>query len=122
MSSPTVRSKSTYSRSHVRGTRKSIPFLSLELPEEAEAALEKKPQVRDAVLDHRHPVRSHPKGETGVTLGLVADLFENGGIYHTGSKHLEPSCPFADLAVRIGAAADEAAYVQLNARLGKLEV
>src|SRR3712207_6880492 len=56
--------------------------------------------IRDAVFDHRHPVRSHPESETRITLGIVADLFEHGGIYHPGSKHLEPSRPFAHLAVR----------------------
>src|SRR3712207_8242577 len=55
-------------------------------------------------------------------LGVVADLLENCGIHHPRTEHLKPAGPLADLAVRVGAAADEAAYVQLDARFGELEV
>src|SRR5829696_6760175 len=121
-SSSTGRSKSTYSRSQLNGTRKCLAFLELELPQEAQVALEEEPEIRDAVLDHRHPIRAEPESETGVLLRVVADLLEHGRVHHPGATRLEPAGALAHLAVGVLAVADKATHVHLDARLGELEV
>src|SRR5215210_5792663 len=94
----------------------------LELAQKAEVALEEEAKVRDAVLDHRHPVGARAEGEAGVPLGVVADLFEDRRVHHPRAEHLQPARAPAYLAVRVAAAAHEAAYVQLDARLDELKV
>src|SRR3712207_6748873 len=95
---------------------------SSELPQEAQVALEEEPQVRDAVLDHRHAVGAHPEREARVFFRVVADLLEDRRVHHSRTEHLEPARPFAHLTVGVLPTADKAAQVHLDARLGKLEV
>src|SRR5918997_4753322 len=96
--------------------------MTLKLPQEAQVALEEEPQVGDAVLDHRHAVRAHPESEARVLFRVVADLLEDRRVHHSRAEHLEPSGPLAHLAAGVLSAADEAAHVHLDARLGELEV
>ena len=42
----------------------------MELPQEAQVVLEKKPQIADAVAKHREPVRSHAEREALVPLRI----------------------------------------------------
>src|SRR5215208_838369 len=95
---------------------------SLELLQKAQVALEEEPEVRDAVLRHRHAVGAEPEGEPGVLLRIVSDLLEHSRVYHPRPAHLEPAGALADLAIRVFSIAYEAAHVQLDARLGELEV
>src|SRR4028119_179699 len=115
-------SKSTSSRSQLKGTRKGFPFYRLKLTQKAEVALEEDAQVRDAVLGHRHAVWPHPEREPGVLLGVHPGLLEHAGVHHASAEHLQPPRPLADLAVGVGTTAAEAAHVELDARLGELEV
>src|SRR5437764_11810383 len=87
-----------YSWSHSTGTR-----IGSELLQEADVVLVEDPQVRNAMLEHRDPLDSHPEGEPLHLLGVVsvlADVAEHVRIDHPGAQDLEPGVPLADRAAQ----------------------
>src|SRR5665647_3358281 len=117
-SSSTVPVQSTYSRSQLTGTLISSAPLS-EPPQEADVVVVEQAQVGDAVLEHRHALHTHAEGEAGDLLGVVVDEVVDRGVDHAGAHDLEPAGVLARAAAL--AAAEPAAHVHLDARLGERE-
>src|SRR5262249_9164073 len=76
--------------------------------------------IIDAVFAYGDALRSHPKGETAETRGVVAAVLEDRGMDHAGTHHLQPTPPLAH-ATPLAAAAD-AIHIDFDARLGEREV
>src|SRR5665647_549429 len=90
-----------------------------ELPQEADVVVVEQAQVGDAVLEHRHALDAQAEGEAAVLLGVVIDELVGCRVDHAGAHDLEPAGVLAGAAAL--AAAELAAHVDLDARLGERE-
>src|SRR5665648_536940 len=90
-----------------------------ELPQEADVVVVEQAQVGDAVLEHRHALDAHAEGEAADLLGVVIDELVDCRVDHAGAHDLEPAGVLAGAAAL--AAAELAAHVDLDARLGERE-
>src|SRR2546421_7320960 len=123
------RSGAQYSSSHSSGARISgaAPPL-VELLQHPDVVVVQKPQVGDAVLEHRDPLDAHPEREPLDPLRVVAvfaNVLEHVGVDHPGPEDLDPGRPFAQRAALavFGHSVDavEAGDVELDAGLGEGE-
>jgi ABC-type multidrug transport system fused ATPase/permease subunit len=100
--------------------------LGSELGEEARVVLEQELDVRDVELEHRRAIDAHAEGEAGVALGVDAAVAKDVRVDHPAAEHLEPAGALADAAAlveaRLGVEAEDAADVELGARLDERKV
>src|SRR4051812_44592073 len=90
---------------------------SSELLEEAQVVLEEQPQVRDAVLEHLDPLRTHAEGEALVPLGIEPTVLEDDRVDHPGSEDGHPAAPAAGGTP--GTPAHQALDVERDGRFGE---
>src|SRR3954447_11781875 len=110
-----VRSTSTNSRSHDRGTL--MCAHSSELLEETEVVLEEQPDIGDAVLEHLDPLGTHAEGESLVALRIEPPVAENDGVDHPCPEDRHPARSPARRAT--GSSTDQALHVERDRRLGE---
>jgi len=85
---------------------------SSELVQETEVVLEEKAKVVYAEFQHGNPLDPHSEGEPRHLLRVIADIFEDLGVDHSGPEYLEPP------RLRAHAAALPAAHDALDVHLG----
>src|SRR3954471_9076428 len=90
---------------------------SSELLEETQVVLEEQPQVRDAVLEHLDPLRTHAEGEALVPLGIEPAVLEDDGVDHPGTEDGHPAAPATGRAA--GAPAHQTLDVERDGRFGE---
>src|SRR5215471_21726060 len=76
-----------------------------ELLQEAEVVLVEEANVLDAPLEQRESLDTDAERETGVSLWVVADRFEHGGMDHAAAEHFDPACALAHPASGVACAA-----------------
>src|SRR6185503_21264096 len=79
----------------------------------------------DVVAEHRHALDADAEGEAGVALGIDAGVLEDDGMDHAAAEDLDPSRVLAEAAasaLAVGLHAEDAADVDLGARLDEGEV
>src|SRR5207253_57552 len=108
-------SRSTNSRSQDRTSRTSIR----ELLEESKVVLVKETDVFNLVSQDRNPLDADAPCESGVSLRIVADGFEDRRVHHAAATQLDPAALLAHRAA--GAVALPARDVELRARFGVRE-
>src|SRR3990172_4779731 len=115
-SSTGSRVRSTYSESHLRGTR----IVLSELGQEAQVVGVEEADVLDAVAEHGDALDPHAKGKTGVALRIVTDGLQYLRVDHAGAEDLDPAGAGAGAAAL--AAAEEAVDAELHAGVDEREV
>src|SRR5690606_12235504 len=88
-----------------------------ELLQEPDVVFSKQPQVIDLVLEHGDTFYAHPKGKSGVFLGVNVTIFQYIGIDHPRTADLHPAASFTDIAAL--AATELARNIYFGARFGK---
>ena len=69
---------------------------NLKLRQKPGIVLEKHPNIRDPVTEHRHSLHTHPEREARVALGVDPAGLENFRMDHAAAEDLEPSGALAD--------------------------
>ena len=80
------------------------------------------PDVVNAVLQHRDPLRSYAESEAGVLLGIVAGAGQDPGMHHARAHNFNPAAVPADAAAATLAPAREAVNGHIHARLDEGKV
>src|ERR1041384_6074786 len=105
----------------------SVDSHSWKLAQEADAVLEERLDVVDAVFEHPQAIHAHSEGEPAELFRVVANKAVDRGIDHSGAEQFDPSRAFALPAARAvrrhaTAAAENAGDVEFDARFGKREI
>src|SRR5207253_1976376 len=86
----------------------------------AHVAVEKQPDVGNAVPEHRDPLGSHAPRESGVLLAVDLAVLEHSRVHHAGAKDFHPPRLLTGGAAR--STADLTLHVHFRRRLSEREV
>src|SRR5215471_17500305 len=117
--------RDTYSRSQESGIR--ISDLHPERPAESHVALDRVPDLGQAVPDHQAALDAEPEREPAVPVGVDAARHQHPGVDHAAARDLDPALGPAHparVAAGLGrsASADVALHRHVARRLGEGEV
>ena len=70
----------------------------LKLAKEAQIIFIVEPNIVNAILQHGDTLDAQTEGKSAVLIRVIANLLEDLGIYHSGSKYFKPAGMLADTA------------------------